>query len=685
MKHFSFFLTLLLLTACTRDPESGPAPGVGQTPMQEFYIPGVFRIKLRETAAELDTRAFTRSGSGSGIAAFDAAATRAGATAVQRVFSDGDRFRERRRRAGLHLWYDVHFSGAISVAEAMERFGRVDEVECIEPVPRMVPAGATVSQADFSRTSGSDNVAIPGFDDPLLVNQWIYHRVGAAVGSTAVADLNIFPAWSVSTGHKDVVVAVVDGGIDYTHPDLAANIWRDGQGACGYNFCRHNTEITPSSHGTHVAGTIGAVNNNGIGVCGIAGGDGTPGSGVRLMSCQIFDEPGRDAATIEEIMVWTADHGAVISQNSWTYVPGLPDLSQSGKAAIDYFIKYAGCDENGNQTGPMKGGIVIFAAGNDGISDPVFPGAYEKVVAVASLGIDGRKVAGSNYGPWIDLAALGGHVTGDERFRVFSTTTNGGYGYSAGTSMAAPQVSGIAALAVAAFGVQRPGFTSEKLREILVGSGRKQFTETINPEYAGMLGNGLVDAEYVLFYDTRIRSTNVRLRFRDTAPMRNCRGVFRDAIWSVRSHHSTFTSTPGHFRPLRSTTFLLRPSDTLLLPMRVSVKLLPAESRGWNRGKFIAWQSSAEVRRAFRPARPSSPFGPEKIPRPRQPLPFRTSFCKVTTKRAGASIFNFILPMPMLRAIGSPTLFRLPRKRSWSAAYRIRNCSYGPALRVARR
>ncbi len=503
MKHLSFFLTLLLLTACAGDPESGPAPCVGQTPIQEFYVPGVFRIKLRETTAELDTRAFTRSGSGSGIAAFDAAATRAGATAVQRVFSDGERFRERRRRAGLHLWYDVHFSGAISVSEAMERFGRVDEVECIEPVPRMVPAGATVSRADFGSAADPGNASITGFNDPLLVNQWIYHREGAAVGSTAVADLNVFPAWSVSTGHKDVVVAVVDGGIDCTHPDLAANIWRDGQGACGYNFCRHNTEITPSSHGTHVAGTIGAVSNNGIGVCGIAGGDGTPGSGVRLMSCQIFDEPGRDAATIEEIMVWTADHGAVISQNSWTYVAGLPDLSQSGKAAIDYFIEYAGCDENGNQTGPMKGGIVIFAAGNDGISDPVFPGAYEKVVAVASLGIDGRKVAGSNYGSWIDLAALGGHATGDERFRVFSTTTNGGYGYSAGTSMAAPQVSGIAALAVAAFGVQRPGFTSEKLREMLVGSGRKQFTETINPEYAGMLGNGLVDAEYVLFYDTR--------------------------------------------------------------------------------------------------------------------------------------------------------------------------------------
>lgn len=503
MKHFSLLPALLLLTACAGEPESGAAPGGGQIQTQELYVPGVFRIKLRGTAAELDTRAFTRSGSGSGIAAFDAAATRAGATAVQRVFSDGDRFRERRRRAGLHLWYDVRFSGTISVEEAMERFGRVDEVECIEPVPRMVPADAAVVQVSSGPlgAAGPGNAAGSGFDDPLLVNQWLYRREGSAVGSTAVADLNIFPAWSVSTGHKDIIVAVVDGGIDYTHPDLAANIWHDEQGACGYNFCRHNTEITPSSHGTHVAGTIGAVNNNGIGVCGIAGGDGTPGSGVRLMSCQIFDEPGRDAATIEEIMTWTADHGAVISQNSWTYVPGLADLSQSGKAAIDYFIEYAGCDEDGNQTGPMKGGIVIFAAGNDGISDPVFPGAYEKVVAVASLGIDGRKVTGSNYGPWIDLAALGGHATGDERFRVFSTTLNGSYGYSAGTSMAAPQVSGIAALAVAAFGTQGPGFTSEKLREILVSSGRKQFTESINPEYAGMLGNGLVDAEYVLFHD----------------------------------------------------------------------------------------------------------------------------------------------------------------------------------------
>lgn len=102
------------------------------------------------------------------------------------------------------------------------------------------------------------------------------------------------------------------------------------------------------------------------------------------MSCQIFDEPGRDAATIEETGLDGRPWGRH-QPNSWTYVPGLPDLSQSGKAAIDYFIEYAGCDENGNQTGPMKGGIVIFAAGNDGISDPVSRSLRES---------GGRSVAG---------------------------------------------------------------------------------------------------------------------------------------------------------------------------------------------------------------------------------------------------------------------------------------------------
>ena len=515
MKHFSFFLTLLLLTACTRDPESGPAPGVGQTPMQEFYIPGVFRIKLRETAAELDTRAFTRSGSGSGIAAFDAAATRAGATAVQRVFSNGDRFRERRRRAGLHLWYDVHFSGAISVAEAMERFGRVDEVECIEPVPRMVPAGATVSQADFSRTSGSDNVAIPGFDDPLLVNQWIYHRVGAAVGSTAVADLNIFPAWSVSTGHKDVVVAVVAGGIDYTHPDLAANIWRDGQGACGYNFCRHNTEITPSSHGTHVAGTIGAVNNNGIGVCGVAGGTGK-GDGVRLMSCQIFsgDLTG-DALVSSRAVKYAADHGASILQCSWGIMAGIYTsdnmfIKQSPMdyEALQYFAAQKNCEA-------LDGGLIVFSAGNESTAMSGYPAGYRDYISVTSFSPDYLPANYTNYGPGCNIAAPGGEtsgLSGGEKAGVLSTlcseTSNGAdYGYMQGTSMACPHVSGVAALGLSYALEKGKRFSLDEFKTMLLtsvneidsrlGEDSKATIADVSI-YRGKMGTGITDAYQLL-------------------------------------------------------------------------------------------------------------------------------------------------------------------------------------------
>lgn len=496
MKKHGLLLVVLLSAGCTDTSDFSAAPAAGTAPEMrpESCVPGLFRIKLADTAPELDTRAFTRSG-GSGDPEFDAAATRAGALSIRRVFSDGGRFRERRRQAGLHRWYDVHFDETRSVEEAMELFGHPEGVVWMEPVPRMVPTSATVivpaGEAPCSTLPG------PAFDDPLQGNQWFLHNDGTLAGQRQGADLNIRPAWSVSTGSREVIVAVADGGIDRTHPDLAADMWDDGEGHCGYNFCRDSYEITPSDHGTHVAGIIGAVNNNGIGICGIAGGDGSPGSGVRLMSCQIFDDTG--SATIEELMAWSADHGAVISQNSWSYT-GLDDLSQSGKEAIDYFIEHAGCDEAGNQVGPMKGGIVIFAAGNDGISTPQYPAAYPPVLAVASLGADLRKAATSNYGPWIDLAALGGDSCGgDERYGIYSTIPGNHYGFAAGTSMACPQVSGLAALAVAKLG--GPGFTNHMLEELLLGSGRRLEVEACNPEYAGQLGKGLVDAEYLFFHE----------------------------------------------------------------------------------------------------------------------------------------------------------------------------------------
>ena len=126
----------------------------------------------------------------------------------------------------------------------------------------------------------------------------------------------------------------------------------------GYNFVDDNAILVPHRHGTHVAGTIGATNNNETGISSIAGGNGTPGSGVKLMSCQILKSltsTGGEVASdpfIAAAIKYGADNGAVISQNSWGYAVGTGRNTSSyinpvHKEAIDYFIKYAGCDNNG--------------------------------------------------------------------------------------------------------------------------------------------------------------------------------------------------------------------------------------------------------------------------------------------------------------------------------------------------
>lgn len=507
------YIVLVLLSAACSDrlSEMQEIPsGTEPSSARDAFVPGVFRVKVSEDSPELDTKVFTRSG-GSGSEEFDRAAVKAGAVSLSRVFSDGDRFRERRRRAGLHRWYDVHFSEDIPVTEAIARFGSPEGVVCVEPVYRMVQTAEKISDAPLYRAL---DLSSSPFNDPLHSNQWFMHNDGSLPYSVAGADLNLYPAWTQSTGSGDVTVAICDGGIDFNHEDLKANMWDDGQGHCGYNFNLHSYEITPSDHGTHVAGIVSAVNNNGRGCCGIAGGDGSDGSGVKLMSCQVFDDEGH--ADIVDIMTWSADHGAVISQNSWSYT-GVSDLSQAGKDAIDYFIRNAGCDEDGNQLpdSPIKGGIVIFAAGNDGEETPKFPAAYGPVIAVASLGYDMRKASTSNYGEWIDIAALGGEA-GDSRMGVYSTFPDNEYGFAAGTSMACPQVSGIAALAISKFG--GPGFTSDDLVAMLMESGRRELTESHNPQYAGKLGNGLIDAGYIFFKDavpspvTEVDATGRRCR-----------------------------------------------------------------------------------------------------------------------------------------------------------------------------
>lgn len=406
---------------------------------------------------------------------------------MKRTFTGPIKFEARKHTMGLDLWYDVEFNKSTPLTKAYDELSNIQ--------------GVTEVEFEYPIKLESST-----FNDPKLGSQWHYINTGAT-GSQGI-DINVSTVWeNYTTGSSNVIVAVVDGGIDYTHEDLASNMFinsaeyngttnvdDDKNGyiddVYGFNFLRNTKLITPDNHGTHVAGTIGAVNNNGIGVCGIAGGNAAKGiKGVRLLSCQIFDSTTGDdnGGNGAKAIVYGADNGAVICQNSWGYTT-LTETPNSMKNAIDYFTTYAGLDENGQQIGPMAGGIVIFAAGNEASEILGSPAHYEKAMAVAAVGSSGKKASYSNYGDWVDICAPGGDSGSGA---ILSTLPNNSYGTMQGTSMACPHVSGVAALLVSYHG--GPGFTAKALWNMLI-NGVKDVYQYNTTSLQGKLGAGLLDA-----------------------------------------------------------------------------------------------------------------------------------------------------------------------------------------------
>ncbi|MGN1221025.1 MAG: S8 family serine peptidase, partial [Candidatus Cryptobacteroides sp.] len=375
-----------------------------------------------------------------------------GVRSMKRMFPDAGEFEARHREAGLHKWYVVSYDENVPVTKANQGLACVPGVEVVEEC-RAVKSSAV-------------------FNDPKFGQQWHYYNDGSISDRhSAGCDVNVLPVWkNYTVGKPEVIVAVVDGGVDSSHEDMAGVV------IGGYDFVNDIGKVTPMEHGTHVAGTIAAVNNNGIGVCGVAGGDYAKGKeGVKILSCQIFypnpQDPSKEiSGGSASAIVWGADHGAVISQNSWGFVYSKESdaeaatISPSLKTAIDYFIKNAGCDASGKQVGPMKGGVVIFAAGNDAFRyNPICE--YDPVISVGSVGPDFARASYSNYGDWVDIAAPGG-MTSYSGGGVLSTVPGNKYSSFQGTSMACPHVSGVAALIVSYFGGQ--GFTNDMLVEKLL-------------------------------------------------------------------------------------------------------------------------------------------------------------------------------------------------------------------------
>ena len=476
------------------------------------FVEGVVRVKLQREIADrmvaaklpLSVKGTNRKYVQTGVTPLDRVNQKVKAVSMTRVFPYAGKNEAKHKAFGLDLWYDVHYEASgMKLAQARNLFRSAEGVSYAQRIPLYKPIGGErfleVSPAAVAKAAKAAST-MP-FNDPLLNDQWHYNNDGHIAGTKVGADANVFKAWETGvTGSKDVVVAIIDGGFQVDHPDLKDNVWintaelngkpgvdDDGDGYVddiyGYNFVINSSDINAHSHGTHVAGTVGATNNNGIGVCGVAGGSDGKG-GVKMMVCQVFDSRASSSAVADfgAALVYAADRGASIAQCSWgASVAG--DEDKSVTEAVDYFTKNGGGDK-------MNGGLCIFAAGNNGEEGDYYPGCLDKVVAVGSMAPDGSVAYYSNRGKWVDVTAPGGLEDNGQQYGVLSTLPNSTYGYNEGTSMACPHVSGIAALILSKYGNKQ--FSNETLRTLLTTSVNDLYTQ--NPEYEGLMGSGYIDA-----------------------------------------------------------------------------------------------------------------------------------------------------------------------------------------------
>ena len=532
-------LFALFLSSCNDNETINNVPGVQeQAPsLTVDAVDGELLIKFAPEMTEILDNCFATRAAGagkatrSGIPSTDEVLTILGAYSFERVFPVDPRTEERTREAGLHLWYKVCFDDNVDLDAAVKelaKLGEISKIQCNKRIYRIDNRVAKESLPMGGATRAANDFP---FDDPGLHKQWGYINRGGYkfeqdwAKAIAGCDVGCERAWELCTGDSSIIVGVMDEGVHWEHPDLRANIWenkkekyasnedKDGNGykgdRYGYNFASDRGYIATTStndtgHGTHVAGTIAAVNNNSIGVSGIAGGDAAAGkSGVKIMSLQIFDDAYASTVAMEaKAFKYAADNGAVVMQCSWGYnsaysnqvsgyTPGPASeeewetLYPLEKEAIDYFINNAG-----SPNGVIDGGIVVFASGNEFAGMSAYPGAYSKCISVSAVAADYTPATYSNFGVEVDFTAPGGDgdyygvpgVDGDyygapdsirEKEKggmIYSTLVVEGkptYGYYEGTSMSCPHVSGVIALGLSYAVEQRRHFRAQEFIDLV--------------------------------------------------------------------------------------------------------------------------------------------------------------------------------------------------------------------------
>jgi serine protease len=417
--------------------------------IRQDVLPNMVVIKLKSDAkTKLSKESAVKK-------SFDQLLSAFGTAKMEKVFINHDNQESNGITVDLSNIYYINYTKDIAPEKVAEILGKSELIEYAEP-KRIRHLCYTPNDAQY-------------------LTQWSLYQI------------QMEKAWEISKGSTSVVIGIIDTGIDWTHPDLAANIWNNydeiaGNGmdddhngyiddVRGWDFggLGNGNNPTPDNdpnedradHGTHVAGIASACTNNGIGIAGI-------GFNCKLMPVKVTQDnrrPDGPPSVIfgSEGIVYAADNGANIINCSW----GGGGFSRYENDAVQYATQ--------------KGALVVAAAGNDGLYQTVFtPASYDNVLAVASTGGGDFKSDFSNYGPYVGVSAPGTNIV--------STWFKGEYTWESGTSMACPCAAGVAALVKSKF----PNYTPNQVREKVRVTADK--LDTINTRYVGFLGGGRVNA-----------------------------------------------------------------------------------------------------------------------------------------------------------------------------------------------
>ncbi len=447
----SLLVALLLLlavfgvnfkTTMAQPPVPSVEPIVASTEPYIEYLPNTALIKLRPGVA-LASGEVNASGAvmNTNAESLNGLLNALGATSTTPVFDATDTVRAARADAGtstgLDRIYRVQWTSSIPVEHAVAALAADAAVEYAEP----------------------DYIARPARtpNDVEYASQWALPKINAPA------------AWDVSTGDPGVVIAIVDSGVDTTHPDFVGRLWvnddppngvdDDLNGKVddtnGWNVLAGNATLTdPNGHGSQVGGVAGAATNNGAGVAGMCW-------GCKLMFVNAMQA--NNAANYSDIAAavqYAASNGA--------HVINLSLGGYADSAVLRDAIREAATTA-----------VIVAGAGNDDSATPFYPAAYPEVLAVAATDADDKKAIFSNYGAWVDVSAPGKDIR---------TTTLGGYATDSGTSLSTAFVSGLAGLIKS----KNPVWTAEQVKWQILNTAAN--IDALNPTRAGQLGSGRINA-----------------------------------------------------------------------------------------------------------------------------------------------------------------------------------------------